>query len=67
MSDEETTEEPRERPRSTARPVHPEQTAAERARAPQNALGTIPGNWHSEEQPEAEEAAEKPAPKKKKK
>jgi hypothetical protein len=57
-------EEPRERPRPTARTVHPDETAAERARAPQNQPDTIPGLWHSEGDAEAETPAEPEAPKK---
>ena len=55
MTDEET---PRERPANPNKTVYPEQTAAERARVPQNNPGTVPGDLHSGHRPHRENGAE---------
>jgi hypothetical protein len=63
MSDESQIDdtEPRERPASTSRPVPAEQTEEERARGHAGRVRTVPGALFPDD---GEEAAEKPAPKK---
>lgn len=51
----------RERPPLTHRPVHPEQTAAEQARVPQNQLAPDPNATARDDPAEAESGSQKKA------